>query len=229
MTHLLHTVILTSDPGVRRFIHAIVLQRSMRRKCLRLALDYSKLVRRFWCTECYDELFSDDPAGVTPLYDIIRGVQSLAVCARSQYLLYDALSSLHNHAEDWTCRRLTFAGGFWRWNPLISTPEGLACLGQVTHLDLWIDGNYGHSLAAADCGIPKYLKHVPLHLMPSLTHLAFAIMCEPLQVPNPEDCKRWIVERNPSYRDIVSRIDIRPVVIKSSELIWELAYLQGRN
>ena len=117
------------------------------------------------------------------------------------------------------------AGGFWRWNPLISTPEGLACLRQVTHLVFWIDGNCDQ----VDCGVPKYLKHVPLHLMPALTHLAFAIMCEPLRVPNPEDCKRWIVERNPSYRDIMGRIDIQPVIIKSSELIWELTYLQGRD
>ena len=232
MPHLLHTVVLTSDKRVRLFVHAIELQRRWRAVGSRLALDYSKLVRRFWSTESFEPLSDSNPTEYLDygsLSDITQRVLSFGVSIRSQHLLYSGLASPFSnpaHISSWRCRQLTFAGEFWRWMPLTSTPEGLACLRQVTHLVLWFDGQCDQHTNSA---IPSWLKYVPFHLMPALTHFAFTVVGDPPDRPDPEACRRWIAERNPSDRDIVKHVVIRPILMKPNERVWELAFLQGKN
>ncbi|KAJ7690762.1 hypothetical protein B0H17DRAFT_1201590 [Mycena rosella] len=61
MPHLLHGVVLSSSPQVLCFIQSILLQKQFSASSSPLALDYPKLVRRFWSTECWEPLMDDSP------------------------------------------------------------------------------------------------------------------------------------------------------------------------
>jgi hypothetical protein len=234
MPHLLRTVVLISSEDTHYFIQSIILQHSHRRASSRLALDYTKLVRRLWSAECWEPV-ADGPSdwpNYRMLYDIIRNVHTLGLDVYSQHLLYNGLASVKAHlTDDWKCRRLTSAGPFWRWVPFTSTPEGQAFLRQLTHLVLWIedycvDTNVGGSL------LPSWLKNVPFKLMPALTHLAFLVLKPPppSSIPDPATCRSWILSENDDAQH-VKDMNIRLIISngRPNEHNWALAFLQGKD
>ncbi|KAJ6593536.1 hypothetical protein B0H19DRAFT_1246290 [Mycena capillaripes] len=163
MPHLLHSVVLASSDQVLSFIDSILLQKQLCASSSALALDYTKLVRRFWSTECWEALMDDSPdycINYSALYEIIRDVDSLGFNFRSLHLLYNGLASAGaDPARDWQCRRVTLAGSNPRWKPLTSSVEGITFLSRITHLTLWIS-------------IHNHPWHPPAHL----THLAFPLL-----------------------------------------------------
>ncbi|KAJ6495736.1 hypothetical protein C8R47DRAFT_959440, partial [Mycena vitilis] len=182
MPHLLHTVILASSPQVFSFIDSILLQKRLAASSSALALDYPKLVRRFWSTECWEAVMDDSPdycINYNALYEVIRGVDSLGLNSRSLHLVYNGLSSAGaDPAQDWTCRHLTISGSSPpRWRPLTSSLEGMAFLACITHLTLWIPTqNLPWLLPTQDeSRIPRWIEEIPLSSFHSLTHLAFPL------------------------------------------------------
>ncbi|KAJ7039073.1 hypothetical protein C8F04DRAFT_890898, partial [Mycena alexandri] len=181
MPHLLHSVVLASSPQVLSFIDSILLQRQLSASSSALALDYPKLVRRFWSTECWEPLIEDSPEyciDYAALYQVIRGVDALGLNFRSLHLLYNSLESAGAApALDWKCRHVILAGSLPRWRPLTSTAEGTIFLSCITHLTLWIPTINNRWLAPPPDGsrIPPYVTEIPFSLMLNLTHLAFPL------------------------------------------------------
>ncbi|KAK7057525.1 hypothetical protein R3P38DRAFT_2841491 [Favolaschia claudopus] len=175
MPHLLHTVILSTTDQTLSFIDSIILQKQFAASSSRLTLDYTKLVRRFWCTEVRARLMDDTDYTINygALYEIIRGVDSLGMdMTNCLHLLYGGLSSPQADPErDWTCRRLTFAGAHPRWNPLTSTLEGSILFSRITHLTLWISTD-DDDVSEGQSRAPLWLKNVPFASFRNLSHLA---------------------------------------------------------
>ncbi|KAJ7287249.1 hypothetical protein C8J57DRAFT_984810, partial [Mycena rebaudengoi] len=179
MPHLLHSVVLVSSIEVLCFIDAVHLQKQLSAISSPLTLDYYKLVRRFWSTECWEPLM-DHPSDYSPdygtLYEIIRGADSLGLNFRSLNILYNGLSSSGaDPARDWKCSRVTFAGLLSRWRPLTSNSEGLAFLSHVTHLTLWIPTHDDEPHSAQTSPVPGWIADVPFAAFRNLTHLAFPL------------------------------------------------------
>jgi hypothetical protein len=234
MPHLLRTVVLHLSRDVHYFIKSLILQLSFWQTSSRLALDYPRLVHRFWSTECREPLAStskDEIAECGILYPILRNVQSLGIDVRSQYLLYNGLSCSYAYPKlDWRCHRLTFGGKSWRWNPFTSTPEGLAFLGEITHLVVWFeDHNFG--TRDENNPFPAWLKNVPFSLMPALTHFVFPVLeaSPSLSWPEPQDVRWWLLNQNPHARGYVENLKINVISPEKWEDRWELAFLQNEN
>ncbi|KAJ6449629.1 hypothetical protein DFH09DRAFT_893720, partial [Mycena vulgaris] len=180
MPHLLHSVVLASSPQVLSFIDSILLQKQFYTSSA-LALDYTKLVRRFWSTVCWEALTDDSPdycINYAALYEVVRGVDSLGLDFRSLHLLYNGLASPGaDPARDWQCRRVTFAGSFPRWKPLTSTMEGTAFLSRITHLTLWIPTHTYPWLPppTQESPVPRWIQDIPFSAFQNLTHLAFPL------------------------------------------------------
>ncbi|KAJ7188616.1 hypothetical protein C8R46DRAFT_1023916 [Mycena filopes] len=181
MPHLLHSVVLASSHHVLSFIDSILLQRQLSDSSSALALDYPRLVRGFWSTECWEPLIEDSPdyfIHYAALYSVIRGVDVLGLNFRSLHLLYNGLASAGaDPAVDWTCTHVTFAGSLPRWKPLTSSSEGTIFLSRVTHLTLWIP-TYKHPWLAPpsdESQVPPSVALVPFALLSNLTHLAFPL------------------------------------------------------
>ncbi|KAF7362197.1 hypothetical protein MVEN_00565800 [Mycena venus] len=184
MPHLLHSVVLASSPQVLSFIDSILLQKQLATSATPLALDYTKLVRRFWSTECWEPLMEDSPdyrIDYGALYDIICRVESLGLNFRSLHLLYNGLASPGaDPARDWKCGRVTFAGLFPRWKPLTSSTEGMIFLSRISHLTLWIS-TYHNSWPTHERRVPNWIGEMPLSSFRNLTHLAFSLVSDPPQ------------------------------------------------
>ncbi|KAJ7072631.1 hypothetical protein C8F01DRAFT_963209, partial [Mycena amicta] len=140
MPSVLHTVVLATSEQTLAFIDAIKLQNDLHASSSRLALNYPKLVRRFWSAECIEALEDHPPdyyIDYAALYPVLRGADVLAFTFESLHLLYNGLSSPAGApAQDWTCQRLVLTGSRPRWKPLTSSLEGSICLSRVTHLSL---------------------------------------------------------------------------------------------
>ncbi|KAJ7782744.1 hypothetical protein B0H16DRAFT_1211700, partial [Mycena metata] len=180
MPHLLHSVVLASSQQVLSFIDSILLQKQLSASSSALALDYPKLVRRFWSTECREPLIEDSPEyriDYAALYQVIRGVDVLGLNFHSLHLLYNGLASAGaDPAVDWTCRHVILAGYSPRWRPLTSSAEGAIFLSRITHLTLWITTDFfGRPPPSDGRRVPAWLTDVPFSLMLSLTHLAFPL------------------------------------------------------
>lgn len=256
MPYLLHTVVLSSSSHLLAFIESILIQRNHRSTNSRLSLDYTRLVRRLWSTECWEPVVDeepDHPLNYSALYEIIRGVKSLGLDFRSLHLLYNGLASANaNPTVDWECRQVTLAGPLWRWRPLTSTTEGMAFLTQITHLVLWIPN---HETLPVPVGrlIPHWVEYVPFNLMKSLTHFACPLLRNRKQLPGrnasfaPTEMviytvppaksaassliREWVLGGDPLQHGIPVSLDL--ATLSSDEwpegLIWELAYLQGEG
>ncbi|KAJ7502931.1 hypothetical protein B0H11DRAFT_1630180, partial [Mycena galericulata] len=181
MPHLLHSVVLATSPQVFSFIDSIILQKQLAASHSPLALDYPRLVRRFWSNECWEALMEDEPEyciNYGALYEVIRGVDSLGLNFRSLHLLYNGLSSPGaDPARDWKCHHVTFAGALPRWNPLTSNTGGMAFLSRITNLTLWIPTHCHPWLPAPphDSPVPSWIAEIPFTSFPDLTHLAFPL------------------------------------------------------
>ncbi|KAJ7076845.1 hypothetical protein B0H15DRAFT_752897, partial [Mycena belliarum] len=181
MPHLLHTVVLSSSLQVLRFIDSILLQKELSAPFSALALDYPKLVRRFWSTDCWEALMDASPdyfINYSALYEIMRGVDSLGLNFRSLHLLYNGLtSSGADPAQDWKCHHVTFAGSIPRWKPLTSNLEGMAFLSRITHLTLWIPTHDSPWLPpqTQNSPVPRWIMDIPFSFFRNLTHLAFPL------------------------------------------------------
>ncbi|KAF7351172.1 hypothetical protein MSAN_01679900 [Mycena sanguinolenta] len=180
MPHLLHTVVLASSPQVLSFIDSILLQKRLATASSPLALDYPKLVRRFWSSECWEARMGDSPdyrIDYATLYEVIRGVDCLGLNFRALHLLYNSLAiPSADLARDWKCRRVILAGSSLpRWKPLTSSTEGMIFLSRITHLTLWITAD--HLLPPRDDTrrVPRWIDDVPFAFLPALTHLAFPL------------------------------------------------------
>jgi len=257
MPRLLHTVVLSSAPHLLAFIRSILLQRQHQKNHSRLALDYKKLVRRFWSTECWEPVVDeapDDPLNYSLLYEIIRGVESLGLNFRSLHLLYNGLASANaKPSEDWSCQRVTFAGSFWRWRPLMSTSEGLTFLGRISHLVIWIPNHDSYPLFDDQSPVPNWIEHVPFAMMPNLTYVAFPLLSNRIRheargsfhtptemvvytapctsKPDPTIFKRWALGPDPLVHGIVIPFRVLPIFSsdKPVDLNWEVAYVQGEG
>lgn len=253
MPFLLRTVVLTLTDNHVAFIRSILLQRQLKKRGSRLALDYSTLIRSFWSTHCWAPVVDEPPEDrldYSALYEIIRGVGSVGLNYSSLHLLYNGLSSpIARASEDWTCQRVTFAGTSCRWKPLTSTPEGLVFLRKITHLTLWISG---HDSDSNDQEIiPSWVQQVPFALMPSLTHFACPLLRNQIQhegafhVPTemivyiatpsvsnsgPSTLPRWLSSPDPLAHGTVVPFNIpRLPKDRPMDLFWESAYLHGAS
>lgn len=252
--HLLHTVILISADHVLAFIDTIALQVHHHQSHSPLALNYTRLVRRFWSTECWEPLVeesSDNPLNYSALYEIMRSTESLGLNFRSLHLLYNGLESVNANPElDWTCKRVTLAGDFWRWSPLTSSHQGLTCLRQLTHLVVWIPDNRTDPIAPEESPLPKWVHSIPLGSMPNLTHFAVPLLTNrarfegqrslaiyaptemlvymrenPKREPSP--FKQWVSSRDPLRYGVVVRIRVEATRVPNvpENLDWERAFM----
>ncbi|RDB25336.1 hypothetical protein Hypma_007568 [Hypsizygus marmoreus] len=175
MRHLLHTVVLSTHRDHIAFNQTLYLQSRFAFADSRLALDYPKLVRKFWSTQCWAPVVEDRPEArlnYAAFYGIMRNAECIGLHGRSMHLLHEALSSNGSQpTQVWSCRRVIIIGP-WRWKPLTSTPEGLAFLRQITHLAacLSIDKSFTSQI------IPPGVQEIPFALMPNLTHFAYPLL-----------------------------------------------------
>ncbi|KAF8178589.1 hypothetical protein K438DRAFT_1844041 [Mycena galopus ATCC 62051] len=180
MPHLLHSVVLASSPQVFAFVDSILLQKHFVTYAPQLALDYPKLVRRFWSTECWEALMEDSHEyciDYAALYSVIRGVDSLGLNFHSLHLLYNGLASPGaDPMRDWKCHRVTFAGSCLpRWRPLTSSTEGIIFLSRISHLTLWISADHLLPPMHETRLVPRWVPDVPFVSFRSLTHFAFPL------------------------------------------------------
>ncbi|KAJ7244168.1 hypothetical protein B0H12DRAFT_991022, partial [Mycena haematopus] len=178
MPHLLHSVVLATSPQVLSFIDAILLQKHLATTNSPLALDYLKLVRRFWSTECREARVTDSPdycIDYAALYEVIRGVDSLGLDFHALHLLYNGLASPNaDPAQDWKCRRVILAGSHLpRWKPLTSSMEGMIFLSRISHLTLWVAED--DDLPDETRRVPEWVDNVPFKFFPALTHFAIPL------------------------------------------------------
>lgn len=259
MPYLLYTVVLRSTSNLHAFINALRLQEEHSQCSSRLRLDYKRLVRRLWSTECLESVVDDrahsGPTDYTVLYPILSGLSSLGLNFRSLSLLYNGLAHAAslNFAQEWKCRHVTLAGPMVRWKPLTSTPEGLAFLGQITHLTLWIPE---HTPASgfppspppfSESPVPRWVQTAPFVYMPNLTHFACPLVLRDAEyefsqmvvyrVPpgshDPALLRQWVLGGEPLVHGVVVQADVP----RSNKLYedyfdsssWERAYMQARN
>ena len=178
MPHLLHTVACCKTDQLKLFIRSFHDQRC-RLPGSALALDYPKLVRRFWATGIWESLVNNDnDIDYRALYDIIRGVDCLGISFHSLHLIYNALECAHRDptASRWDCHRLILCGSHWRWSPLSSTAEGVAFLKHITHLALWVPHHDGTGVAKRTKITPCWATGIPFSLMPSLCQFSFPLL-----------------------------------------------------
>ena len=257
MPYLLHTVVLHSTSNVHAFIDALRLQEEYSQCNSRLRLEYKTLVRRLWSTECWDGVVDDiahSGTDYTVLYPILSGLESLGLNFRSLSLLYNGLAHASlNFAQEWKCRHVTLAGPMVRWKPLTSTPEGLAFLGQITHLTLWIPEHTtfsGFPPPFSEGLVPQWVQTAPFAYMPNLTHFACPLVLRDASYKFsqmvvyrvPPDChdpallRRWVLGGEPLVHGVVVQADV-PRANKNSftygdyfdDSSWERAYMQSRN
>ena len=177
MRYFLHSVILCSQRSLENFLRTLSDQKALAKKGSRLATDYSKFVRRVWCT-AFRQLpgYKQAPVDLSPLYSLIASAHSLGITQESSDFLYEILhrAPLVRSAPalpNWTCTRLTI-GGFMRWNAIINSVQGRAFLRLLTHLTLWEKPKWGQMLAVDS------IKAIPFERMPNLTHFAFVIRAD---------------------------------------------------
>ncbi|KAJ6576836.1 hypothetical protein B0H10DRAFT_2101723 [Mycena sp. CBHHK59/15] len=233
MPHLLHSVVLASPTQALYFIDAILLQKQLSARSSPLALDYTALVRRFWSTECWEPMMDDlryyDP-DYGALYEIIRGVDALGLNFRALNVLYNGLASAcADPVRDWTCRRVTFAGELSRWRPLTSNTAGLAFLGHVTHLTLWIPT---HDDPPQPSPVPSWVQAVPFAAFHSLTHVAFPLLTNRRRHKGWRGRKFFYVppSDDPLSRGVVVPLRVLPSCLgESPDLGWETPFILGES
>ncbi|KAJ7818216.1 hypothetical protein B0H14DRAFT_3474049 [Mycena olivaceomarginata] len=250
------SVVLASSPQVLSFIESILLQKHLSASPSRLALDYPKLVRRFWATECWEPLMEHSPdyyINSGALYKILCGVDSLGLHFRSLHLLYNGLASAGaDPARDWTCTHVTLAGSLPRWKPLTSSTEGLLFLSRISHLTLWISTERAPPMH--ESRVPSWIEDVPFWALPNLTHFAFPLRAEchqaGCQVPTetlvyvapmsvdfkPSVFCEWALDDDPVGHGVVVpflRSPPVPRVVNNRaadvELGWESAFMAGES
>jgi hypothetical protein len=214
MQRLLHTVILCSRDQVFSFIESIRLQTSPTFQSL--ALDYEKLVQKFWSADCWEWEFDDispfQSEDYRSLYSVIRGVQTLGFNNFSQHLLYRGLE-FQMGPEYRQCRRLVLAGMLWTWNPLTSTEGSSEFLEQITHIVLWVEGS--------KVPTKKPAEFVPFHKMPNLTHFAFLVP----EDSTPALMRDGVRSQIEDARGDSKGVQIQPIVSWDND--WEHAFLRG--
>ncbi|KIM37590.1 hypothetical protein M413DRAFT_13283 [Hebeloma cylindrosporum] len=177
MRYFLHTVILSSQRSAEDFLGTLAHQKSLTKKGFRLATDYTRFVRRFWCT-AFRQLpgYKQAPIDLSPLYPFIAGAQNLGITQESSDFLYEILHRaplvrLGPVLPNWTCTRLTI-GGAMRWNALFHSVLGKTFLRRLTHLTFWETPKWGQMLAVDS------IRAIPFEEMPNLTHFAFVIYAD---------------------------------------------------
>jgi len=200
MPQLLHTVLLSQGCNVYAFIRTILMQRTYRQNQSRLALNYSIYVKRMWCGMCREALVDeprDSPMWLDygALWEVMRNVESLGIDNSSLHLLYNGLATdvdaMNADGVDekgimatrrWKCRKVTFAGDYWRWKPLTSTAEGSAFLASITHLVLWMREQshcHHHGPQPASTINSRFMEDVPFEMMKNLTDVGFVLLRNP--------------------------------------------------
>ncbi|KAF9012486.1 hypothetical protein BDQ17DRAFT_1537335 [Cyathus striatus] len=188
MPFLLHTVVLRSSSDVALFVAAVRLQKRHWVNRSRLAVDYQRLVRRLWSTECREPVVNDQPANAIDcriLWEITLGAETLGLHFSSAHLLSSNLAEFSGTIIP-PNRQVVFAGSNRRWNPLIYTSEGLAFFKQISHLLIW--DTEQQSPSSTGDRIPKWVMDVPFNHLPNLTHFAFPLV----QVDSDMDEKKSI-------------------------------------
>lgn len=249
MPHLLHTIVLNSQDSLNRFFQTLLLQKHLAAHCSRLRLDYPHLVRRVWTSQCWQPILTSANA-YDLLGEILCNADALGFTFTSYYLLYDTLGAIVCDPAEWNCRRLTFAGDNLRWNPLTSTPSGIAFLRRLTHLTIWLpeDDTIGPAYVShLDLGhrVPNWVQRVPFEFMPGLTHFAFTLVGSPrtptttamvvyvlsptLRLQHDSTVFRtWAASGDPVAYGKIVNID----VMHSPEVggkNWGMAFLKGEN
>jgi len=142
MPILLNTVILRSHGNLVAFTRFIQTQQHLTSSGSRLAVNYSKLIRKFWNTESFPNLVtmaSEDYLDYRFLYEVLRNMEWVGLNNLTLHLLQYAVDERDvDPAEGWSCQRATFWGRVWRWTPFTSSKGGLAYLGKLTHLAIWL-------------------------------------------------------------------------------------------
>lgn len=213
MPHLLHTVLLTEDRHIHAFIRAILMQRNPSR----LAIDYSRHVKRMWCGKSCPPLVDeprDSPFWLDygALWEVMRSVESLAVNFSSLHLLYEGLATERFDAmevdgekekavSEWKCRNLTCVGPMWRWKPLSSTMEGSIFLSQIKELVMWTS-----SIPSANAANPFHSRDIPWLMMKSLTDIGFVVPASERTLPN-----KMVVFQIPKIEETPSITPLLPV------------------
>lgn len=190
MPHLLRTIVLGTSRDSHLFTRALLQQHCFRQHHSRLALEYKRYVRRFWCTESFEEscdLFhAHDSLEVTVgwdlLYDIISNVQSLGLGIAAWHLLDNGLAlktplilSSSVQCPYWqSCHRITFAGPFFNWDRLTSMTQAVHFLAHITHLTLWITPS--PTSIPTHPRIPSWIDGIPFHMLCSLEELELLLI-----------------------------------------------------
>jgi hypothetical protein len=193
---LLDTVLLSDNRNVHAFIRAILMQRDHRLTGSRLAVDYSMYIRRMWCGTCSEALVDeprDSPSWLDygALWGVMRNVERLGIHYQSLHLIYNGLATEADMMDvdeidgksisstsRWKCKKITFAGDYWRWRPLTSTKEGSAFLANITHLVLWMRDHSHERKSASTINskvTPRWMENVPFEMMRNLTDLGFVL------------------------------------------------------
>ncbi len=195
MPHLLHTVMLNSHESLSKFIRTLQQQKWLASIGSRLKLDYSNLVRRFWCSRCWEPMLQENsiPNQYDLLGEVFRNAETLGFTFSSHHLLYGILGGPYGpNARNWNCKHLTMAGINPRWNPITSSPQGQAFLRQLTHLTLWLPTenalkpSEAHQLPRdSSLRVPSWIQRVPFEFMPNLTQFAFPLVGTPRMATPP--------------------------------------------
>lgn len=250
MPHLLRTVILPTQDTIDLFLRTLEDQRSLPPSLSRLKLDYTKLVRRFWSSQCW-EPFVEQPQSrykdYRPFYDIFANAQELGFDFRSVHLLYEVLKGVPSEPlPNWKCRRVTFAGDIPRWNSLILTSFGLAFFRELTHLTIWAPVGNPIQLFP-DGGVPSWIHTVPFDQMPKLRAISFSLVHHeglvsmPLltyTLPPPPDTPEegpvifstWATSDEPISHGSLRHITFDPSFSgHTPPTSWEKAFYRGQN
>ncbi|KAH9485477.1 hypothetical protein JR316_0002385 [Psilocybe cubensis] len=250
MRHLLHTVILNSHKNVVLFLRSLRQQNSYASKRSRLSIDYPRLIRHLWISECLPPLMDspeDDFIDYRSFYHIISKVDTLGFNFDALHLLYEALGDEHKaYLRRWDCRRVTLGINPPRWNGLVSTSSGAAFLREITHLTLWYPTYDG--VSRFPCGqVPQWIASVPFKHMPNLTHFAFTLVSTSTspstsvlvyKLPTSSSSLKkgatqfleWASSSDPFAFGFVFHLDINePTTGSIPKEDWELAYYKGEN
>ncbi|KAF8070765.1 hypothetical protein FPV67DRAFT_1448441 [Lyophyllum atratum] len=178
MPILLATVIIRSHENLVAFIRTIQSQRQLDASGSRLALDYTKLVRKFWNTESYQNLAcmaSEEYLDYNFLYHVLKNMECVGLNNATLHLVQYAVDERHvDPIEDWACQRATFWGRVWRWTPFTSSKGGLAYLGKLTHLAIWLEDQSNQPVDDPR-RLHTWVKQIPFKHMPNLTHFACSL------------------------------------------------------
>ncbi|KAJ7647646.1 hypothetical protein FB45DRAFT_205171 [Roridomyces roridus] len=235
MPHLLHTIVLESTAQTLSFISSLSFQRRLDRRSP-LALDYSKLVRQFWCSECWEDHGPDGELDYAALYKIIRGVDLLGLSFYALHLLYNALdSSEADPRRDWKCQKIIFTGANPRWNPLRISHSGVDWMGRITHLMFWIPPPVP---SEEPTSVPHWVAEIPFSDFTSLTHMAFPPISNDLSVPvemvahvakgsdfTPAVFREWATSRK---HGVVIPFQSPPICrVGEAQVRWEVPFVMG--